>query len=127
MPRYAAFFMFMMLASVGLPGTSGFVGEMLVLVGAWNRADWVAILAATGLILGACYMLWLYRRVVFGRAEKPEIFELEALSGREFLIFIPLTIFVLWFGIYPSTLLDIMELAVTDVLGQIGPQQTALK
>ena len=72
-------------------------------------------------------MLWLYRRVVFGRAEKPEIFELEALSGREFLIFIPLTIFVLWFGIYPSTLLDIMELAVTDVLGQIGPQQTALK
>jgi len=127
MPRYAAFFMFMMLASVGLPGTSGFVGEMLVLVGAWNRADWVAILAATGLVLGACYMLWLYRRVVFGRAEKPEILELEGLSGREFLIFVPLTVFVLWFGVYPSTLLDIMDLAVRDVLGQIDPQQTALR
>lgn len=127
MPRYAAFFMFMMLASVGLPGTSGFVGEMLVLVGAWNRANWVAVLAAIGLILGACYMLWLYRRVVFGRAEKPEILELEVLSSREFLIFVPLTVFVLWFGVYPSTLLDIMELAVTDLLGQIGPQQTALR
>ena len=127
MPRYAAFFMFMMLASVGLPGTSGFVGEMLVLVGAWNRANWVAVLAATGLILGACYMLWLYRRVVFGRAEKPEILELEALSSREFLIFVPLTVFVLWFGVYPSTLLDVMELAVSDMLGQIGPQQTALR
>ena len=127
MPRYAAFFMFMMLASVGLPGTSGFVGEMLVLVGAWNRANWVAVLAATGLILGACYMLWLYRRVVFGRAEKPEILDLEALSSREFLIFVPLTVFVLWFGVYPSTLLDIMELAVKDMLGQIGPQQTALR
>ena len=127
MPRYAAFFMFMMLASVGLPGTSGFVGEMLVLVGAWNRANWVAVLAATGLILGACYMLWLYRRVVFGRAEKPEILELEALSSREFLIFVPLTVFVLWFGVYPSTLLDIMELAVNDMLGQISHQQTALR
>ena len=127
MPRYAAFFMFMMLASIGLPGTSGFVGEMLVLVGAWNRANWVAVLAATGLILGACYMLWLYRRVVFGRAEKPEILELEALSSREFLIFVPLTVFVLWFGVYPSTLLDIMELAVNDMLGQIDPQQTALR
>ena len=127
MPRYAAFFMFMMLASVGLPGTSGFVGEMLVLVGAWNRADWVAILAATGLILGACYMLWLYRRVIFGRAEKPEILELESLTGREFLIFIPLAVFVLWFGIYPSILLDIMELAVKDVLSQIGTQQIALR
>lgn len=127
MPRYAAFFMFMMLASVGLPGTSGFVGEMLVLVGAWNRADWVAILAATGLILGACYMLWLYRRVVFGRAEKPEILELEALSGREFFIFVPLTVFVLWLGVYPSTLLDIIELAVEDVLGQISLQQTVLR
>ena len=127
MPRYAAFFMFMMLASVGLPGTSGFVGEMLVLVGAWNRANWVAVLAATGLILGACYMLWLYRRVVFGRAEKREILELEALSSREFLIFVPLTVFVLWFGVYPSTLLDIMELAVNDMLGQISHQQTALR
>ena len=66
MPRYAAFFMFMMLASVGLPGTSCFVGEMLVLVGAWHASSWVAFFTATGLVLGATYMLWLYRRVMFG-------------------------------------------------------------
>ena len=120
MPRYAAFFMFMMLASVGLPGTSGFVGEMLVLVGAWEASHWVAILAATGLILGACYMLWLYRRVVFGRAEKPEILEMVALDRREVMIFVPLTILVLWFGIYPATLLDVMAYTVSDIMANVA-------
>jgi len=120
MPRYAAFFMFMMLASVGLPGTSGFVGEMLVLVGAWEVSHWVAILAATGLILGACYMLWLYRRVVFGRAEKPEVLEMAALDRREVMIFVPLTILVLWFGIYPATLLDVMAYTVSDIMANVA-------
>ena len=123
MPRYATFFMFMMLASVGLPGTSGFVGEMLVLVGAWQAAHWVAVFAATGLVLGACYMLWLYRRVVFGRAEKPEVQELLPLNNREIFIFVPLTVLVLWFGIYPSSLLDMMQLSVVDVLTQSGITQ----
>ncbi len=130
MPRYASFFMFMMLASVGLPGTSGFVGEMLVLVGAWNASHLVAILAATGLILGACYMLWLYRRVIFGRAEKPEILEFTALDRREYLIFIPLTILVLWFGVYPAVVLDVMAYTVSDILGQVAADlstQTALR
>ena len=120
MPRYAAFFMFMMLASVGLPGTSGFVGEMLVLVGAWEASHWVAILAATGLILGACYMLWLYRRVVFGRAEKPEVLEMAALDRREVMIFVPLTLLVLWFGIYPATLLDVMAYTVSDIMANVA-------
>ena len=130
MPRYATFFMFMMLASVGLPGTSGFVGEMLVLVGAWQASHWVAIFAATGLVLGACYMLWLYRRVVFGRAEKPEVQELEPLNNREYLIFVPLTVLVLWFGIYPSSLLDLMEGTVIDLIQSSGigsSTQTALR
>ena len=122
MPRYAAFFMFMMLASVGLPGTSGFVGEMLVLVGAWEASHWVAIFAATGLILGACYMLWLYRRVVFGRAEKPEVLEMAGLDRREVLIFVPLTILVLWFGVYPSTLLDVMAYSVSDIMAQVATE-----
>ena len=122
MPRYAAFFMFMMLASVGLPGTSGFVGEMLVLVGAWETSHWVAIFAATGLILGACYMLWLYRRVVFGRAEKPEVLEMGGLDRREVLIFVPLTILVLWFGVYPSTLLDVMAYSVSDIMAQVATE-----
>jgi len=122
MPRYAAFFMFMMLASVGLPGTSGFVGEMLVLVGAWEASHCVAIFAATGLILGACYMLWLYRRVVFGRAEKPEVLEMAGLDRREVLIFVPLTILVLWFGVYPSTLLDVMAYSVSDIMAQVATE-----
>ena len=122
MPRYATFFMFMMLASVGLPGTSGFVGEMLVLVGAWEASHWVAIFAATGLILGACYMLWLYRRVVFGRAEKPEVLEMAGLDRREVMIFVPLTILVLWFGVYPSTLLDVMAYSVSDIIAQVATE-----
>jgi len=122
MPRYATFFMFMMLASVGLPGTSGFVGEMLVLVGAWEASHWVAIFAATGLILGACYMLWLYRRVVFGRAEKPEVLEMAGLDRREVMVFVPLTILVLWFGVYPSTLLDVMAYSVSDIMAQVATE-----
>ena len=119
MPRYAAYFMFMMMASVGLPGTSGFVGEMLVLVGAWQAASWVAFLAATGLVLGAAYMLWLYRRVVFGPMEKPEIKALAPLDRREFLIFVPLTILVLWLGVYPASLLDIMNPVISDLTNNV--------
>ena len=120
MPRYAVFFMFMMLASVGLPGTSGFVGEMLVLVGAWKVAPWVAVFAATGLVLGACYMLWLYRRVVFGKAEKSEVLEMPPLDSREIVIFVPLSLLVLWFGVYPSALLDIMDASVSTLLSQLN-------
>jgi len=101
-----------------------------VLVGAWQASYWVAIFAATGLVLGACYMLWLYRRVIFGRAEKPEIQELAPLNNREYLIFVPLTILVLWFGVYPSTLLDVMQGAVIDLLELSGAgtvTQTALR
>ncbi|NBR40454.1 MAG: NADH-quinone oxidoreductase subunit M, partial [Alphaproteobacteria bacterium] len=101
MPRYAVFFMIMMLGSVGLPGTTGFVGEFLVMVGAWQANIVVAIFTATGVILGATYMLWLYRRVVFGRAEKDEILALEPLDRREIFIFLPLTILVIWYGIFP--------------------------
>ena len=120
MPRYAAWFMFMMLASVGLPGTSGFVGEMLVLVGAWQAAPWVAIFSATGLILGACYMLWLYRRVVFGRAVKRAVLNMPRLEGRETFIFVPLTILVIWFGIYPSSLIDVMDVTIGELLSDIS-------
>ena len=119
MPRYAVFFMLMMLASVGLPGTSGFVGEFLVLVGAWQASTWLAFLTATGLVLGATYMLWLYRRVMFGRAEKTEIIGLEPLEQREILIFAPLAILVLWYGVFPGSLLDLMAPAIDLVLDQV--------
>ena len=121
MPRYAVFFMLMMLASVGLPGTSGFIGEFLVLVGAWQASSLLAFLTATGLVLGATYMLWLYRRVVFGRAEKKEVIEMSPLERREILIFMPLSVLVLWYGIFPGSLLDLMQPAITGILEQVEP------
>ena len=119
MPKYAVFFMFMMLASVGLPGTSGFVGEFLVLVGAWQSSTWLAFFTATGLVLGATYMLWLYRRVVFGKAEKPEIIALKPMDRREIFIFVPLSILVLWYGVFPTGLLDLMQPAILNVIDKV--------
>jgi NADH-quinone oxidoreductase subunit M len=120
MPRYAVFFMFMMLASVGLPGTSGFVGEMLVLVGAWKASTWVAAFTATGLVLGATYMLWLYRRVMFGAVVSDEVRAMAPMNRREFMIFLPITVLVLWFGIYPASLLDLMAGSIQHVLDTVS-------
>ena len=119
MPRYAVFFMFMMLASVGLPGTSGFVGEMLVLVGAWKASTWVAFFTATGLVLGATYMLWLYRRVMFGGIVHDGVKTMEPMNRREFAIFLPITVLVLWFGVYPASLLDLMAGSIQLVLDTV--------
>ena len=126
MPKYAVFFMFMMLASVGLPGTSGFVGEMLVLVGAWQVNTWLALFTATGLVLGALYMLWLYRRVMFGKVISVEVQSMEPLEMREFLIFIPLVILVLFFGLYPMALLDVMELTSESILNVLADSGVSL-
>jgi NADH-quinone oxidoreductase subunit M len=115
MPRFAVFFMFMMLASVGLPGTSGFVAELLVLLGIWKSNPIVAIFTATGLILGAIYMLWLYRRVMFGKAIKEEILKLEKMSFREISLFVPITFMVLLLGIYAMPLLDISHNSIVNI------------
>ena len=126
MPRYAVFFMFMMLASVGLPGTSGFVGEMLVLVGAWQANTWLALFTASGLVLGATYMLWLYRRVMFGQVVSAEVQSMERMQPREYGIFLPLTILVLFFGVYPMALLDVMELSIQFILDDLKASGVAL-
>ena len=126
MPRYAVFFMFMMLASVGLPGTSGFVGEMLVLVGAWQANTWLALFTASGLVLGATYMLWLYRRVMFGQVVSAEVQSMERMQPREYGIFLPLTILVLFFGVYPMALLDMMELSIQFILDDLRASGVAL-
>ncbi len=126
MPRYAVFFMFMMLASVGLPGTSGFVGEMLVLVGAWKASTWVAFFTATGLVLGATYMLWLYRRVMFGKVNKTEVQSMEPMQMRELGIFVPITILVLVFGVYPAFLLDVMAVSIQLIIDELSVGGVAL-
>ena len=123
MPRYAVVFMLMMLASVGLPGTSGFVGEFLILIGAFQDNTWVALLATTGIILGAAYMLWLYRRVVFGKITRDDVKGMLDLSPREVAIFAPLVLVVLWMGIYPSSFLNVTSVSVEAL---IQNYQTAL-
>ncbi|MBV6632619.1 MAG: NADH-quinone oxidoreductase subunit M [Alphaproteobacteria bacterium] len=116
MPRYAVIFMTFTMASIGVPGTSGFVGEFLSLLGAFQVNTTVATLAATGLILGAAYMLYLYRRVVFGTAPNDEVSSLPDVSRREIAIFLPLIVLVFWMGIYPSTFLDLMSASVESLI-----------
>jgi NADH-quinone oxidoreductase subunit M len=118
MPRYAAAFMFFALAAVGLPGTSGFVGEFLVMIGAFRANTWLAFLITTGIILSAAYMLWLYRRVIFGKLTKPDLMNFLDLNSREIMAFVPLILIVLWMGIYPVSFLDIMAPSVERMIGQ---------
>jgi NADH-quinone oxidoreductase subunit M len=125
MPAYAAVFMLFMLASVGLPGTSGFVGEILVLIGVFQVDNLVAALAATGMILGAAYMLWLYRRVIFGALVKDNLRTIRDLRPHEVVAFAPLVILVLLMGIYPALFLDPMAASVDQLLAQAGRSGTA--
>ena len=112
MPIYAEAFMVFTLANVGLPGTSGFVGEFLVLVGAFHASTWVAFLAATGVVLSAAYALWLYRRVVFGVITRDDLKDILDLNRREVLILAPLVVLILFFGVWPMPLLNVFHAAV---------------
>ena len=125
MPAYAAVFMVFTLASVGLPGTSGFVGEFMTLLGAYQANSWVALLATTGVVLGAAYMLWLYRRVIFGKLTREDLKSILDLNRREMLIFAPLVILVLWMGIYPSSFLEPMHASVGQLMEQVQAAQGA--
>jgi len=125
MPAYSLFFMVFMLASVGLPGTGGFVGEFLVLVGAFKANSWVAALAATGVILGAVYMLYLYRRVIFGKLTKEHLLKIKDLNPREMMVFVPLIILVFWMGVYPSSFLDMMHVSVNNLIDRVESAQAA--
>lgn len=116
MPFYAAFFMLFTMASVGLPGTSGFIGEFLVIIGSFKVSTVFATLAATGMILGAAYALWLYRRVVFGALIHEDLKSLLDLNGREKASFALLGAVVLWMGIYPTSFTTIINPAVDSLL-----------
>ncbi len=118
MPRYAVIFMIFTMATIGLPGTSGFVGEFLILVGVYQVSTWTAFFATTGVILGAAYSLWLYRRVVFGELVKEDLKNILDVNKREMLIFAPLIIVAMWIGIYPEPFLNIMHASVTNLMEQ---------
>ncbi|MEE2721998.1 MAG: NADH-quinone oxidoreductase subunit M [Pseudomonadota bacterium] len=127
MPKYAVVFMVFMLASVGLPGTSGFVGEFLVLVGAFKVNTWVAALATSGIILGAAYMLYLYRRVVFGKLEKEDLKSIMDLNPREIAIFTPLIIVTIWMGVWPAPFLEVMDASISNLIEQHRVAMNALQ
>ena len=116
MPFYALIFMIFMLASVGLPGTSGFVGEFLILIGTFQVNTWVALLGATGVIIGAAYMLYLYRRVIFGELTKEDLKKILDVSPREIAVFAPLILIVFFMGIYPIPFLDVMHSSVENLI-----------
>ena len=109
MPKYALFFMLFTMASVGLPGTSGFVGEFLALAGIYQLSSWVTLVCTTGIILGAAYMLYLYRRVIFGVQKNADAAAMTDLDAREWLMMVPLALAVLWMGIYPESFLAPMR------------------
>jgi len=125
MPVYAFMFMLFMLASVGLPGTSGFVGEFLVLMGAFQISSWVAFFAAIGVILCPAYMLYLYRRVLFGKLVREDLKSILDLSPREIMLFAPLLLVVIWMGIYPSSFLGPMHASVAKLINNYQLVKTA--
>jgi NADH-quinone oxidoreductase subunit M len=119
MPLYAAVFMLFTMANVGLPGSSGFVGEFLTLLGTFQNNTWVAFFATTGVILSACYALWLYRRVVFGKLEKESLAWMPDMTPRELAMLAPLVILTLFFGVYPAPILDTVAASVEGLLKSV--------
>ncbi|TPW33520.1 NADH-quinone oxidoreductase subunit M [Martelella alba] len=116
MPKFAVIFMIFAMANVGLPGTSGFVGEFLTVIGVFQINTWVAVFAATGVVLSAAYTLWLYRRVIFGALEKESLKALLDLSTREKLVLYPLAALVIFFGFFPSPIFDMMRGSVQQIV-----------
>ncbi len=125
MPLFAAFFMIVTLSSIGLPGLNGFVGEFLILVGTFKAKPVFAAVAATGIILAAAYMLWMYQRVMFGELTRAENKIVKDLSSREVLIMACVTLFIVWIGIYPQTFLGRMEPTVKSYIVQVNTKYQA--
>ncbi len=120
MPRFASFFMLFAMANCGLPATSGFVGEFMVIMGAMKANFWVAFLAATTLVFGAAYTLWMYKRVIFGAVANERVAALKDLNGREFAVLSALAVAVLFMGIYPLPFTEVMHASVNDLLRHVA-------
>jgi NADH-quinone oxidoreductase subunit M len=118
MPVYAACFMVFTLANMGLPGTSGFVGEFLTMFGTFRVNTWAVIFAATGMILSAAYMLYLYGRIIFGALVKPALKTIQDLSGREVAILAPLVAFTIIIGVYPKVVFDVTSASVAHLVAR---------
>jgi NADH-quinone oxidoreductase subunit M len=124
-PVFSAIFLVVTLSSIGLPGLNGFVGEFLILVGGFQVAPAWTALATTGVILGAVYMLWMYRRVIFGPLTRPENEKLEDLDAREVAILAPILVLIVLMGVYPQPFLNTMKPSVDLTLKRIVPREAA--
>jgi NADH-quinone oxidoreductase subunit M len=120
MPKFAAFFMLFAMANAGLPATSGFVGEFMVILGAVKFNFWIGLIAGTTLIFGAAYSLWMYKRVVFGEVANRHVAALADVNGREFLILLLLAAAVMWMGLYPKPVTDLMDASVANLLKHVA-------
>ena len=116
LPKYSFILMVFVLAALGLPGTSGFIGEFLVLIGAFKINYMVGVLATTGVVLSAAYMLWLYKRVIFGKLEKEGLKKMEDINLSEFALLSLLSFFIIFFGFYPEPLLETMRVSVDNLI-----------
>ncbi len=127
MPVYAGFFMLFALASIGLPGLNGFIGEFLIILGGFKAKKLAGVLAATGIIISAGYMLWLYQRIFFNELNE-KIANIEAMTAREFITLAALAVFVFWIGIYPNSFLGFMHVSVQHLLDRVslGPTETVV-
>jgi NADH-quinone oxidoreductase subunit M len=125
MPGYALLFLLFTMASIGLPGTSGFVGEFLSLIGVYEASSWVALICGTGVILGAAYMLWLYWRIAFGTAAGDDTRAMTDLTAREWALLAPIAAVVLWMGIYPESFLAPMRRDVAMLEARLASHKPA--
>ena len=116
MPLYAVAFMVFTLANIGLPGTTGFIGEFLTLIGTFQINNWVAFLATFGTILSACYALYLYRRVIFGVIEKPNLMGIADLTGREVVTLLPLGLLTIFYGVHPQPIIDASAASIEQII-----------
>jgi len=125
MPAFSVIFLVVTFSSIGLPGLNGFVGEFLILVGAfqWNRT--VAALATTGIIFAAVYMLWMYQRVFFGEITREENRHLRDLSVREWVVLVPVLVFIVWIGVYPAPFTGLTEASVQALISQVQAKAAA--
>ncbi len=127
MPIFATIFLIITFSSIGLPGTNGFVGEFLALVGAFESdLRWYAVIATSGVIFAAVYMLWMYQRVMMGKITNPANENLSDLSAREIVVMLPLLLFVFWIGVYPNTFFEKMNPAMEQLLNQVNNNKVAV-
>jgi NADH-quinone oxidoreductase subunit M len=120
MPLYATYFLVIALSSMGLPILNGFIGEFSILQGAFARSFWWAFFAATGIVLGAAYLLWLYQRVFFGELSNPANQKLQDLTLREQLVLAPLVILAFWIGLYPRPIFDLLRVPSERIVTAVG-------